>query len=86
MLTGDFPNEFLVDYHAETYGGRVLPRPATGPGALRSALVKGLETSHREVGPFSAWGLPVVQPYGVVVDNYLALPSALLSVTIAKSV
>jgi hypothetical protein len=79
VLTGDFPNEFLVDYHAEAYRGRTYYRlPQLAPSALRLALVKGLETSHREGGPFQAWGLPVVQPYAVVVDHYVALPSAFL--------
>jgi asparagine synthetase B (glutamine-hydrolysing) len=80
VLTGDLMNEFLVDYHPETYRGRVyynLPRlPAP---ALRDALVRGLETSHREVGPFEAWGLPVVQPYSAALDHYLDLPAELLS-------
>jgi hypothetical protein len=43
-----------------------------------------LETSHREVGPFQACGLPVVQPYAVVVDHYIALPSTFLSVADRK--
>lgn len=85
VLTGDFPNEFLVDYHAETYGGRAYYRlPRLAPDALRTALVRGLETSHREAGPFQAWGLRVVQPYAVVVDQYVALPSAFLSVADRK--
>lgn len=81
VLTGDLMNEFLVDYHPETYRGRpyyVLPR--LPPPALRDALVRGLETSHREIGPFEFWGLPVVQPYGAAVDHYLDLPAEFLSV------
>jgi len=79
VLTGDLPNEFLVDYHAETYRGTTyyeLPRLGMGP--LRSALVAGLDSSHREIGVFGAWGLPVVQPYAVAVDSYLRLSEALL--------
>ena len=75
VLTGDFPNEFLVDYHAETYRGRVYYRlPRMPRAAQRAALVRGLETSNREVGPFQAWGLRVIQPYAAVADLFLALP------------
>jgi asparagine synthetase B (glutamine-hydrolysing) len=79
VLTGDFPNELLVDYHSEAYRGREYYRlPRLAPAALRATLVKGLETSHREGGPFQACGLPVVQPYAVVIDQYLSLPPAFL--------
>jgi asparagine synthetase B (glutamine-hydrolysing) len=74
VLTGDLANEFLVDYHSERYRDTLyyeLPRlPAA---ALRTSLVRGLDTCHREVGVFAAWGLSVVQPYAVVADAYLSL-------------
>jgi asparagine synthetase B (glutamine-hydrolysing) len=80
VLTGDLPNEYLVDYHAEQLGGRTyyaLPRlPAP---ALQAVLVRGLDTSHREVGPLGAWSLPAVQVYAPAVDHYLALPDAFLA-------
>jgi asparagine synthetase B (glutamine-hydrolysing) len=79
VLTGDFPNEYLVDYHAEEWRGRsyyTLPR--LSPVMLQTALVRGLETSHRETGPFQALEVPVVQVYGVSVDRYLALPASFL--------
>jgi asparagine synthetase B (glutamine-hydrolysing) len=79
VLTGDLANEFLVDYHPERYKGATyyeLPRlPAA---ALRASLVRGLDSCHREVGVFAAWGLSVVQPYAVAVDAYLALDSEFL--------
>ena len=79
VLTGDLANEFLVDYHPEQYRGVTyyeLPRlPAA---ALRTSLVRGLDSCHREVGVFAAWGLSVVQPYAVAVDAYLALDSDFL--------
>lgn len=79
VLTGDLPNEFLIDYHAEPYGGRLYYRlPRLKAEALRAMLVRGIETSHREVGPFEAWGLPVVQPYAVAADLFLALPPEFL--------
>jgi asparagine synthetase B (glutamine-hydrolysing) len=79
VLTGDLANEFLVDYHSEQYKGvnyYQLPRlPAV---ALRSSLVHGLDTCHREIGVFAAWGLTVAQPYAVAVDSYLALDGQFL--------
>jgi asparagine synthetase B (glutamine-hydrolysing) len=80
VLTGDLPNEFLVDYHAEELNGRTyyaLPKLPTP--ALQTVLVRGLDTSHREVGPFQAWGLPAVQVYAPAVDRYLELPDSLLA-------
>lgn len=80
VLTGDLVNEFLVDYHPETYrGGTYYGLPRLSHGALRTSLVRGLDTSHREVGVFGAWGLPVVQPYAAAVDEYLALSGRLLA-------
>jgi asparagine synthetase B (glutamine-hydrolysing) len=85
VLTGDFPNEFLVDYHPETYRSREYYRlPRLSPAPLRASLVRGLETSHREVGPFQAWGLPVVQPYSVLADYYVALPPTFLQMADRK--
>lgn len=74
VFTGDLANEFLADYEPERYRGTTYYRlPRLSPVALRDSLVRGLDTSHREVGVFGAWGLPVVQPYAVAVDEYLRL-------------
>jgi asparagine synthetase B (glutamine-hydrolysing) len=79
VLTGDLMNEFLVDYQAETYHDRVYYRlPRLPPAELRDALVKGLQTTHREVGPFEARGLPVVQPYAAAAPEYVGLPASFL--------
>jgi asparagine synthetase B (glutamine-hydrolysing) len=79
VLTGDLMNEFLVDYQAETYRDRVYYRlPRLPPAELREALVKGLQTTHREVGPFEARGLPVVQPYAAAAPEYAGLPASFL--------
>ena len=78
-LTGDIANELLADYHAEQIGGRTFyALPRVRLSRLRAALVRGLEASHREVGPFRAWGVRAVQPYAVVVDHYMALPETFL--------
>jgi asparagine synthetase B (glutamine-hydrolysing) len=80
VLTGDLANEFLADYHSESYGGNLyyeLPRLSIA--ALRASLVRGLDTCHREIGVFAAWNLFVVQPYAVAADAYLSLGSAFLT-------
>jgi len=79
VFTGDLANEYLVDYHAETYGGvTYYALPRLEPGALRSLLVRGLDTCHREVGVFQMWGQRLIQPYAVVVDPYMRLPEDFL--------
>ena len=79
VLTGDLANEFLVDYHPERYrGATYYALPRLSGSALRRALVRGLDTSHREIGVFAAWGLSAVQPYAAAIDAYLALPPAFL--------
>jgi asparagine synthetase B (glutamine-hydrolysing) len=80
VFTGDLANEFLADYEAERYRGvthYALPRLSRS--ALRRSLVRGLDTSHREIGVFAAWGLSAVQPYAAAADAYLALPDAFVS-------
>ena len=79
VFTGDLMNEFLVDYHAESYRGNVYYRlPRLSAKALRRALVRGVETSHREVGIFEAWAVPVVQLYSVAAHLYCSLPHEFL--------
>ena len=75
VLTGDLANEFLADYRAEEYRGATYYKlPRVAPAALRTQLIRGLDTCHREVGVFAAWNLAVVQPYAVAVDAYLRIP------------
>jgi asparagine synthetase B (glutamine-hydrolysing) len=79
VLTGDLANEFLVDYHSERYRSTTYyALPRLSAVALRSSLVRGLDSCHREIGVFAAWGLSAVQPYAVAVDAYLALDGSLL--------
>jgi hypothetical protein len=85
ILTGDFPNEYLVDYHAEVLDGHTYyALPRLPPATLQSVLVRGLETSHREIGPFQARNLAVVQIYAPAVDHYLALPASFLADPLRK--
>jgi asparagine synthetase B (glutamine-hydrolysing) len=85
VLTGDLANEFLADYGEERYrGATYYELPRLPQAALRDALVRGLDTSNREVGVFAAWDTDVVQPYAAAVDLYLSLPASLLISTEAK--
>lgn len=87
VLTGDLANEFLVDYEAESYRGRTYYRlPRLEPRALRTWLVRGLDSCNREVGVFSAFGLRVVQPYAVAVDDYMSVGGELLERVDRKNV
>jgi asparagine synthetase B (glutamine-hydrolysing) len=80
VLTGDLANEYVCDYKPEQYRGETYyALPRLSPAALQWALIRGIETSHREVGPFQAYGLPLVQVYAPAVDHYLALPEDLLA-------
>jgi asparagine synthetase B (glutamine-hydrolysing) len=79
VFTGDLANEFLIDYQPERYKeSTYYALPRLEPVALRSLLVRGLDTCHREVGVFEAWDLRLVQPYAVAVDAYMRLPEAFL--------
>jgi asparagine synthetase B (glutamine-hydrolysing) len=85
VLTGDLANEFLADYSEEHYRGvTYYELPRLRQGALRDALVRGLDTSNREVGVFAAWRTDVVQPYAAAADLYLSLPPDLLVSADAK--
>jgi asparagine synthetase B (glutamine-hydrolysing) len=85
VFTGDLANELLVDYQPERYrGATYYELPRLQPLALRASLVRGLDTCHREIGIFAAWGLPLAQPYAVAVDAYLSLPGDFLSVADRK--
>jgi asparagine synthetase B (glutamine-hydrolysing) len=80
VLTGDLMNEFLVDYAAVPLNGKSYYRlPRLEPRTLRDFLIRGLETSHRETGPFERYGLSLVQPYAVAADLLMALPTEILS-------
>lgn len=79
VLTGDLANEFLADYAAVSYNGEEYYRlPRLSPGDLRVVLIRGLDAGDREVGIFNHYGLDVIQPYGLVVDQYLRLPGSFL--------
>jgi hypothetical protein len=45
---------------------------------LRTALLEGLDSGDREVGVFNHHGIDVVQPYGLVIDQYLDVPASFI--------
>jgi hypothetical protein len=80
ILTGDLMNEFLVDYTPVSYGGKeYYVLPDLDVASLRRILVRGLDTGDREIGIFNGYGLQVIQPYGFLLDSYLAIPPSLLA-------
>lgn len=85
VLTGDLANEYLADYSPEHIGGvESYPLPRVPLPALRRSLVRGLDTSHREVGPFWAVGLPLVQPFAAAHAEFMELPAAFLEMADRK--
>jgi asparagine synthetase B (glutamine-hydrolysing) len=79
VITGDLANELLADYTPVSYAGREFySLPDVASGRLRQTLVRGLDAGDREVGIFARHGLDVIQPYGLVANEYLRLPGPLL--------
>lgn len=79
VLTGDLANELLADYTPLSYAGEEVYRvPRVGPACLRTALLHGLDAGDREVGIFGHHGIDVIQPYGLLIDQYLALPASMI--------
>jgi asparagine synthetase B (glutamine-hydrolysing) len=86
VFTGDLVNELVADYHEETYRAKTYYRlPRLPMAATRAALVRGLATSHREIGVFAHYGLSVVQPYAAARSDFLRLPTDILGPGQGKS-
>lgn len=80
VLSGDLMNEFLADYTPVSYGGREYYRPPRlEAGQLRHALIRGLDAGDREIGVFNHHGLAAMQPYALLLDDYLRLPASFLA-------
>jgi hypothetical protein len=79
VLTGDMMNEILVDYTPIRFRDKdYYVLPTLEPGDLRRVLIRGLDAGDREVGVFGRYDLDLLQPYGLVLDQYLAVPQAVL--------
>jgi asparagine synthetase B (glutamine-hydrolysing) len=75
VLTGDQMNEIVADYTPVRYGGRDYYKlPNVDFDQLRTILIRGLDAGDREVGVFHRHGLDLLQPYGLVVDEYCRVP------------
>ena len=86
ILTGDMMNEIVADYTPVSYRGQAYySLPNLEFGRLRLVLIKGLDTGDREVGVFGHHGIDILQPYGLVLKEYLRIPSYHLSRDGAKS-
>jgi len=85
VLTGDLMNELLGDYSPVCYAGSTYYQlPHLGPGKLRIALTRGIQSGDREVGVFKAHGLDVAQPYGWTFERLLQLPDPVVKSKIIK--
>ena len=79
VLTGDLMNEFVADYTEVEFGGVSYYKvPKIPREKFRRFLVHGLDAGDREVGVFHRWGFTVVQPYGILAEEYLAVPPELV--------
>lgn len=87
VLTGDLANEFLADYEPVPYNGEEYYKlPRLEPFELRRILIRGLDSGDREVGVFNHHGLDVVQPYGLILDQYHRLPRTFIGGKQSKQV
>jgi len=87
VLTGDLMNEFVADYSPVVYRGQeYYSLPKVDRAALRRALIRGLNAGDREIGVFGRHGLDVIQPYGLLADALLDLPTRLVSDEDSKQV
>lgn len=85
LLTGDMMNEIVADYTPVSYHGKdYYSLPRLEGGALRTFLIRGLDTGDREIGIFRHHGLDAIQAYGLAIDAYLNVPSRFLQGDTAK--
>ncbi|MHB8790239.1 MAG: asparagine synthase-related protein [Desulfobulbaceae bacterium] len=85
VLTGDLMNEYTCDYAEETVGDRVYYKlPRVGKKDLQRYLIRGLDTSDRELLPFRHYGLNCIQPYAIVFDLYANLSEHILEAVDVK--
>jgi len=71
-------NEFTCDYAGEVIDDveyYKLPR-AGKKKVLQKHLIKGLDTSDREISVFKAYGLYCVQPFACIYDLYESIPES----------
>jgi hypothetical protein len=85
VLTGDLMNEYTCDYLEETIDDKVYYKlPRVGKKDLQRYLIRGLDTSDRELSPFRHYGLTCIQPYAIVFDLYANLSESILETKDSK--
>lgn len=79
VLTGDLMNEFTCDYAGEVLDGVEYYRlPRVNKKELQRILIKGLDTSDREISVFNEYGLKCIQPFAALYDLYDSIPESVL--------
>lgn len=74
VLTGDFMNEAFADYTSEFIdGNEYYKQPKFSQKVRQRFFLNGLDSSDREIGIFSSFGLSCIQPYSFVLDQYKLL-------------
>jgi len=85
LLTGDVMNELMADYESVHHAGQEYYRlPRLPMPQLRRWLLSGLDAGDREVGIFRHYGIDVIQPYALCVEDYLGIPASMLALPEAK--
>lgn len=81
VLTGDLMNEYTCDYAGEIIDQiEYYKLPKVGKKDLQTYLIRGLDTSDREVSPFDYYGLKCIQPYAILYDLFTSLDESVLEV------
>jgi len=79
VLTGDLMNEYVCDYREEQVGATIYYKvPRVPMSKRRRHFVRRLDAGDREIGVFSAYGLIACQPFALLADHYMHIPSAML--------
>ena len=85
VLTGDFMNEAFADYTSEFIkGNEYYAQPKFSQKTRQRFFLNGLDSSDREIGIFSHFGLSCIQPYTFVINRYRSLTNNDLSKDDAK--
>ncbi len=87
VLTGDLMNEFVADYAPVEFDHKIYYElPKISKSRFRQFLMYGLDSGDREIGIFGAENITVVQPYCVLVEDYLGVPDSLIETPNCKEV
>lgn len=71
VLTGDYMNEIFSDYTSEKIGDTIFyPQISMADKVRQRFLLRGLDSSDREIGVLSAWGICCLQPFSVTINYY----------------